>query len=41
MKVACQYVGVEQNPLIGIAMTIITVVAIYSVRNLKLFKYLV
>lgn len=41
MKVACQYAGIEQNPLIGIAMTIVTVVAIYSVRNLKIFRYLV
>lgn len=41
MKVACLYVGIEQNPLIGIAMTIVTVVAIYSVRNLKIFRYLV
>ena len=41
MKVACQYAGVEQNPLIGIAMTMVTVVAIYSVRNIKIFRYLV
>lgn len=41
MKVACQYAGVEQNPLIGIAMMIVTVVAIYSVRNIKIFRYLV
>ena len=41
MKVACLHVGIEQNPLIGIAMTIVTVVAIYSVRNLKIFRYLV
>lgn len=41
MKVACLYAGVEQNPLIGIAMTMATVVAIYSVRNIKIFRYLV
>ena len=41
MKVACLYAGVEQNPLIGIAMTMVTVVAIYLVRNLKIFRYLV
>lgn len=41
MKVACQYAGIEQNPLIGVAMTIVTVVAIYLVRNLKIFRYLV
>ena len=41
MKVFCQYIGIEQNPLVGIAMTSIALIVIYSSRNMKLFKYLV
>lgn len=40
MNVACSYVGIERSPLIAIAMTIVAVTVIYSVRNLKIFKYL-
>lgn len=41
MKVFCQYVGIEQNPLVGIAMASIALIVIYSSRNMKIFKYLV
>lgn len=40
MNVACGYAGIERNPLIAVAMTIVAVTVIYSIRNLKIFKYI-
>lgn len=40
MNMVCGHAGIEQNPLVAIVMTIIIVVFIYSIRNLKVFKYL-
>ncbi len=39
MNVACGYAGIERNPLIAIAMTIVVVTVIYSIRNLKILEY--
>lgn len=40
MNIACGRLGIERNPLIAIAMTIVTVTFIYSIRNLKILNYL-
>ncbi len=40
MNVACSYAGIERNPLIAIVMTIVAVTVIYSIKDLKIFKYI-
>lgn len=40
MNVACNYGHIERNALTGVVMTIVAVTFIYSVRNLKILKYL-
>lgn len=40
MNVGCSYAGIERNLLIAIAMTIIVVVTLYSIRNLKILRCL-
>lgn len=40
MNVACSYAGIERNPLIALVMAIVIVAFIYSIRNLKVLKYI-
>lgn len=40
MNVACNYAGIERNPLIALVMTVIVVAIIYSIRNLKVLRYI-
>lgn len=40
MNMACGYVGIDRSPLIAVAMTAIIIILIYSIRNLKVLRYL-